>query len=131
MEQKQKNVAQTELEEELFQLRQHLKDREKRKTGRTPQICPDDSLREIARLMPRKASDFYSIPGIGPSFVENFSQDFLNLLSKHTKEGSSPIPVNRSVEETLRELSKKLINIKKWLVVYMLKYKVLNLNNPL
>ncbi|MBR2020582.1 MAG: HRDC domain-containing protein [Clostridia bacterium] len=111
MEQKQKNVAQTELEEELFQLRQHLKDREKRKTGRTPQICPDDSLREIARLMPRKASDFYSIPGIGPSFVENFSQDFLNLLSKHTKEGSSPIPVNRSVEETLRELSKKLINI--------------------
>ena len=74
------------LEEALFKLRQKLKDREKQRTGRTPTICPDESIREIIRLMPRKASDFFTVPGVGPAFVENFAEDFLEVLNKYTEE---------------------------------------------
>ncbi len=108
MEQNRQNSA--ELEEALLRLRQSLKDREKLKTGRTPQICSDESIREMIRLMPRKPSDFLSIPGVGQAFVEHYARDFLLLLAEFN--GSEEAPVsNRSVEETLRELSKKLINI--------------------
>ena len=113
MGQKNLNVTEEELIQDLFELRQELKDREKKRTGRTPVICPDDSIRAIARLLPRKASDFHSIPGVGPAFVENFSADFLQVLEAHiaTEDSSAELETNANVEETLRELSKKLINI--------------------
>ena len=108
MEQNRQNTA--ALEEALIRLRQSLKEREKLKTGRTPQICSDESIREMVRLMPRKPSDFLSIPGVGQAFVENFARDFLILLADYNGAAEAPA-ANRSVDETLRELSKKLINI--------------------
>ncbi|MBE6552808.1 MAG: DUF4011 domain-containing protein [Ruminococcaceae bacterium] len=108
MEQNRQNTA--TLEEALIRLRQSLKEREKLKTGRTPQICSDESIREMVRLMPRKPSDFLSIPGVGQAFVENFARDFLILLADYNGAAEAPA-ANRSVDETLRELSKKLINI--------------------
>ena len=112
MEQMPKNVANEELFEELLDLRQRLKEREKRATGRTPVICSEDSVREIVRLLPRKPSDFFSIPGIGPAFVENYAQAFLNVLNEYNgNDEGAEIPVSKNTEETLRELSKKLINI--------------------
>ncbi len=94
----------------LFELRRQIREREKLRTGRTPTVCPDDALHEMARLMPRKASDFLSIAGIGPAFVENFADDFLALLIGSAPQGHD---VHTEVEGTLRELSKKLININK------------------
>ena len=90
-----------ELFEALYLLRQRIREREKAKTGRTPTVCPDDALREMIRLMPRKASDFYSIAGVGPAFVENFAQEFLEVLGS---EGEGAPLVADHVEETLREL---------------------------
>ena len=112
MEQNKNNVAHEELLDELLELRKMIKEREKKKTGRTPAVCSDDSIHEMIRLMPKKPSDFYSITGIGPAFVENFSQEFLDVLSGcDNNESNGTEGVNRAVEETLRELSKKLINI--------------------
>lgn len=108
MEQYQKN--QQQLFDALAKLRQKLKDREKQRTGRTPTVCSDDSLHAMVRLMPRKASDFYSIPGVGPAFVENYAEQFLNLLSKYADDAPKGNASPR-VEGILRELSKKLINI--------------------
>ena len=108
MEQNQNN-AQGVLFEVLCVTRQKIRDREKKKTGRTPVVCSDDALREMLRLMPRKASDFYSISGIGPAFVENYAEDFLHVLH----EDPTGVSMNGNVEGTLRELSKKLININK------------------
>ncbi len=96
--------------EDLRALRQKIRDREKKKTGRTPMVCPDDALLEMVRLMPRKASDFYSIAGIGPAFVENFAEEFLAIIN--TEEAPRP-KAQADVEGTLRELSKKLINLNK------------------
>ena len=70
-----------ELFEALYLLRQQIREREKAKTGRTPTVCPDDALREMIRLMPQKASDFYSIGGVGPAFVENFAPEFLAVIN--------------------------------------------------
>ena len=108
-----------ERESELFAalcaLRQQIREREKKKTGRTPVVCSDDSIREMIRLMPRKASDFYSIPGIGPAFVENFAEEFLRVMGadEEVSSASANEETASDVEGTLRELSKKLININK------------------
>jgi very-short-patch-repair endonuclease len=101
-----------ELFDALYLLRQKIREREKARTGRTPTVCPDEALREMTRLMPQKASDFYSIAGIGPAFVENFAPEFLTVLNGGNT-GSNQSQVSDHVEETLRELSKKLININK------------------
>ena len=106
----QKNIQQNELIDTLFELRQRLKEREKARTGRTPQICSDASIRDIARLMPKKASDFHGIAGIGQAFVEHYAQDFLKVLASYGG-ASTAGHASHTVEETLRELSKKLINI--------------------
>ncbi len=105
MEQKQKKPA--ELRAELVSLRQRLKEQEKERTGRTPVICPDESIDAMIRLLPKKASDFNSIPGVGPAFVENYGAEFLAALNGKPTTGL----VAESTMETLRELSKKLINI--------------------
>ena len=102
---------QTGLLEALYELRRNIRTREKERTGRSPVVCSDDSLNEMIRLMPRKASDFYSIPGVGPAFVENFAEEFLVVLKG--KSAPSPEQKQSDVESTLRELSKKLININK------------------
>ena len=68
MEQNRNDIPREGLAEALITLRRRLKEREKQKTGRTPVICSDQSIREMVRLMPRKASDFYSIPDIGTLF---------------------------------------------------------------
>ncbi len=112
MEQNQNIAVNESLIVQLTDLRRRLKEREKRNTGRTPVICTDRSIREIAELMPRKASDFYSISDIGPAFVEKYANDFLLVLSEYNGENAGT-HISNKVEKTLRELSKKLININK------------------
>ena len=97
------------LRDELRKLRQSLKEQEKLQTGRTPIICNDESIEEMIRLRPRKASDFYSIPGVGPAFVERYARSFLAVLNNT----NSSRKVSDTTVETLRELSKKLTNITK------------------
>ncbi len=112
MDQKQKNIPRDGLIEALTATRRSLKEREKKATGRTPAICSDQSIREMARLMPRKASDFRSIPDTGEVFVEKYAQDFLRVLAEYREDGAGA-HMSLKVETTLRELSKKLININK------------------
>ena len=104
------NKTQNQLYEELIALRQALRERDKKTLGRTPVICGDDSIAEMVRLLPRKESDFYSISGVGPAFVEKYAKDFLELLNG---DSATAARMEKNVEETLRELSKKLININK------------------
>ncbi len=104
------NKTQNELYDALISLRQKLREREKKETGRSPVICNDDSIAEMVRLMPQKESDFLGITGVGPAFVEKYAESFLELLSEG-EEDTARSEVEGSVEGTLRELSKKLINI--------------------
>lgn len=95
------NTAAEQLRQQLIALRNDLKKQEKKR------ICGDDSIDEMVRLMPRKTSDFYSIPGVGSAFVENYAERFLEVL----KGSEAARLVGEPTMVTLRELSKKLINI--------------------
>lgn len=95
------------LRESLLSLRQTLKEQEKSETGHTPVICSDESIDEMIRLKPQKPSDFYSIPGVGPAFVEKYANRFLAEMNRDATKQE----ISDATMSTLRELSKKLISI--------------------
>lgn len=80
--------------------------------GRAPLVCSDDALIEIIQHTPRKKSDFYSISGIGATFIEKYSDYFLEVINKHLKQEETPCkPISNKLGHTMRELEKKLVNI--------------------
>ena len=107
-------TSENELYETLLVLRDQLKKEMKIMTGKTPRICTDENLRDIARLRPRKLSDFNTIPGLGKAFISNFGQDFLDAVYAFSmKDGSvtQDVKMDQNMETTLQELEKKLVNI--------------------
>lgn len=97
---------------ELYSLRQRIKDSEKRREGRAPLVCTDDSLYEIAQLCPKKLSDFYGVSGIGKTFIENYGNQFLTVILKYSEAPTEKmISINESAANTLKELEKKLVSI--------------------
>lgn len=107
MEEIKTNAQPQPLRTALQALRQTLKEQEKAQTGHTPVICSDESIDEMIRLMPKKPTDFYSIAGIGPAFVEKYAEAFLAEILRDEKKQE----VSEATMSTLRELSKKLISI--------------------
>ena len=69
--------------EELGKLRQRLKEEGRQAQGRTPVVCSDDALAEIAQMRPQKLSDFEGITGVGKTFVENYGLQFLSVVRKY------------------------------------------------
>ena len=102
-----------ELYEELLELRQHIKDSSE--SDRVPTVCTDEVLRMIAELAPVKISDFDSIPGVGKVFIESYGEQFLRVINRHQRRtqssGFTKVTITKSVQGTLKELEKKLINI--------------------
>ena len=74
-----------QLYNDLYRLRQRIKDREKQLQGRAPTVCSDNALYEIAELCPKKLSDFESISGIGKAFIDNYGKEFLVVILKYTE----------------------------------------------
>lgn len=101
-----------QLYNELYRLRQRIKDRERQLQGRAPTVCTDNALYEIAELCPKKLSDFESVSGIGKAFIENYGNQFLSVILKFTEvETEKKINITSSAAETLKELEKKLVSI--------------------
>ncbi len=97
---------------ELTYLRQRLKDKGKRTTGRAPIVCSDDALHEIVELCPKKPSDFLSVSGIGQTFIDNYAEEFLKIIRKYeVVETEKTIPMNATTSSLLKELEKKLVSI--------------------
>lgn len=97
---------------ELCRLRQDLKEQGRSTQGRAPTVCNDDALHEIAKLCPKKLSDFDGIPGIGKAFIENYGADFLSVILKYEEAPTEkPLAMNAPAAETLKELEKKLVSI--------------------
>ena len=97
---------------ELYRLRQRIKDRERQLQGRAPTVCTDNALYEIAELCPKKLSDFESISGIGKAFIENYGNEFLAVILKNTEvKTEKKVNITASAADTLKELEKKLVSI--------------------
>ena len=100
------------LYDDLYRLRQRIKDRERQTQGRAPTVCTDNALYEIAELCPKKLTDFQSVSGIGKTFIENYGEEFLTVILKHTEvQTEKKINMSTSAAETLKELEKKLVSI--------------------
>lgn len=100
------------LYDDLYRLRQRIKDRERQTQGRAPTVCSDNALYEIAELCPKKLTDFQSVSGIGKTFIENYGEEFLTVILKHTEvQTEKKINMSTSAAETLKELEKKLVSI--------------------
>jgi len=101
-----------QLYNDLYRLRQRIKDRERQIQGRAPTVCTDNALYEIAELCPKKLTDFESVSGIGKAFIENYGKEFLTVILKHTEvQTEKKINMSSSAAETLKELEKKLVSI--------------------
>ncbi|WP_036221234.1 DUF4011 domain-containing protein [Mesoaciditoga lauensis] len=99
-----------ELYNELYKLRQRLKEQGRLKNGRAPVVCTEDALHEITRLKPQKIGDLYAVSGLGKTFIEQYGDSFIKIISKYVP-STNGIEMNESVLNTLKELKKKLVNI--------------------
>ncbi len=102
-----------DLYDELYELRESLRQERKMSNGRIPNVCSDEALREMAQRVPTKVEDFSAIVGVGQRFVEQYGEDFLNITRKYAITAANGSNIDAEAAQTLRELEKKLINISK------------------
>ena len=63
-------MNQEKLLQDLFSLRETIKNQAKLKGEKSPMVCSDHAIHEMARLCPRKIEDFHSVAGLGKlSFI--------------------------------------------------------------
>lgn len=101
-----------ELLNKLFELRANLKEKEKKETGRTPVICSDESLYDIATYKPRAPYEFESLPGLGHAFSEKYGQIFADAVCAFADKGFTT-KMSGDISKTLKELEKNLITLNK------------------
>ncbi len=101
------------LYDELYELREALREERRQTNGRIPQVCSDEALREMAQRVPTKVEDFSAIVGVGQRFVEVYGEDFLEITRKYAITAANGSNIDAEAAKTLRELEKKLININK------------------
>jgi superfamily I DNA and/or RNA helicase len=97
--------------EDLDQLREKIKEDEKFRTGRTPVVCSDQTLLEIAKKKPLKISDFLAIQGIGKKFMDEYSSMFLQVILKHKTSSIKEEKISRSAYKVLDHYKDRLTNI--------------------
>ncbi len=102
-----------DLYEELYELREALREDRRGANGRIPTVCSDEALREMSRRVPVKVEDFSAIVGVGQRFVELYGEDFLSITRKYAITAANGSNIDEEAANTLRELEKKLININK------------------
>ena len=97
--------------EDLDKLRDQIKEDEKAKRGRTPSVCTDATLKEIAQKKPLKISDFLAISGIGKVFMDEYATKFLRVVLQHQNESVKEMKVSRSAYKVLDHYKDRLTNI--------------------
>lgn len=103
----------SKLYRDLYDLRERLKEEGRRLDGRAPLVCSDEALENIAAMQPKKISDFEAIDGIGRSFIDKYAVDFLVVIERNLDKYEKSIKKTSSIDATLKELEKKLVNINK------------------
>lgn len=102
-----------QLYNDLKDLRERLKKKYLNEEGRTPVICSDASLYELARLAPKNKKEMEFIAGLGSTFIDKYGDDFLVILSYHynIKINQNSLPNN--YKTILKNLEGRLVNINK------------------
>lgn len=75
-------------------------------------VCPYEAICQMAKLRPRKLSDFKSIPKIGKTFIDNYAELFLDVIQKYDEtHNETNVDLNAVAIQNLKELEKKLVNV--------------------
>ena len=105
-------MNQEKLLQDLFSLRETIKNQAKLKGEKSPMVCSDHAIHEMARLCPRKIEDFHSVAGLGKIFVENYAERFLDVILKSVESPmEKSVLMDAKARETLKELEKKLVDV--------------------
>ena len=104
-------LKRNKLLEALDLLRDQIKLEQKEITGRTPFVCTDEVLREIARKKPLKISDFLAISGIGQVFMDNYASRFIKVILQHQTESVKEVKVSKKAYKVLDHYKDRLTNI--------------------
>ncbi len=101
-----------ELYDKLIALRDSIKEKEKKHTGRTPLVCPDESVQSMVENRPATVEDFYAIEGLGKAFITKYAESFLVIIEKYNDQGTAA-KMTSQIKKTLKELEKNLVTLNK------------------
>lgn len=97
--------------DDLDKLRELIKEEESNKKGRTPVVCSDVTLKEIAKKKPLKISDFLAIQGIGNVFMDEYASRFLKVVLRHQTNSIKEEKISKSAYKVLDHYKDRLTNI--------------------
>ena len=98
--------------QQLFRLRENIKIQRQRQTGKTPIVCTDEALVAIYEAHPQTVEDLSSIPGIGQRFIEQYGEQFLQVIRDNETDSSvKGVNLEGSIRDTLESLENKLVSI--------------------
>ncbi len=97
--------------EALSDTRDRLKAMHRDRDGRTPVVCSDEALKEIAKRKPLKPSDFLAIQGLGDVFIERYAEDFLRVIYEHKTALVKEVHVSRKSRRVLADYQDRLTDI--------------------
>ena len=92
-------------------LRDDIREEEILSNGKTPIVCSDEILKEIALKKPLKVSDFFAISGIGEAFVEKYALRFLKVIINYQNEIVKEVVVSKDAFKVLDHYKDRLANI--------------------
>ncbi|MDR3293793.1 MAG: HRDC domain-containing protein, partial [Clostridiales bacterium] len=97
---------------ELFRLRAKLK-QEPTQDGRTPTVCTDRALLDLANACPKTKEELTLVAGLGKTFADKYGDAFLAVISDYRKEKCDNILLAEDVRTVLKNLENRLVNINK------------------
>ncbi len=107
------HVTDEKLLKELKNLRAKLKKKGEKETGRVPKICSDEALVNMVEMKPKTLDDLLGIPGIGKTFVDEYGQQFLDVIEENTvsNDKSKVTEVDDRSLNVLKTLENKLVSL--------------------
>ena len=73
--------------------------------GRTPTICSDQALYELAVAAPRTKQDLANVNGLGETFVQKYGDYFMEVLDEYHKQKVSVVPYSDTMREAVKRVA--------------------------
>ena len=98
------------LRNDLYNLKEYLQEKNfNNDTNRKPSICSEDVIESLIKYKPTTLNDLTKIRGIGDNFIDNYGEDFIELIKKYSNEIKTHLEDNEKI--IMQKLENRLINI--------------------
>lgn len=96
---------------QLFGEREKIKAESAARSGRMPQVCHNEVINELARLMPLTVGDLTCISGLGSVFSEKYGERFVRVIRQHRESRLVSCPITHETLLTLKNLEQRMTDI--------------------